>query len=390
MRMKSAWRYALVGLLIVGLSLGASFLSISKPDAVLVTTLDPNQSKLGFPAQWRVEDIAVCEMGPAASNGEAWGAAVGPGGSEDFRLFHIVGISTNNPQTVIDDDILFLDPLLGGDFPTGMGPRGTPGLGVDPTCQYAYFVNFWLDTVTKVDLSSGEIIWVAWVVGGSVDVQVTEPDGQWVLVASPGADIVAILDAATGDYVAELFMPGAAEVLQGPTSIAVVGKAYAYVLNFHGRNIACIDFTDPAGISVSNVTEGVGTNPFQIVTDTEGRVYVSNSGDDSVSVFAGSGCNLREIAEIAVGKGPRYLALSSDGRRLYVSNALDKNVSVIDTETLTVVGVIELVKPPMIRPAEEQERALPGVLALSPDNRHLLVYGENRRGLIYYYAVGDP
>jgi YVTN family beta-propeller protein len=51
------------------------------------------------------------------------------------------------------------------------------------------------------------------------------------------------------------------------------------------------------------------------------------------------------VARIPVGHNPRGLALSRDGRRLYVANRLDDTISVIDTGTLGVASTIALAGP---------------------------------------------
>ena len=50
-------------------------------------------------------------------------------------------------------------------------------------------------------------------------------------------------------------------------------------------------------------------------------------------------------ARIPVGQNPRGLALSEDGRKLFVANRLDDTISVIDTSTLRVATTIALAGP---------------------------------------------
>jgi YVTN family beta-propeller protein len=46
------------------------------------------------------------------------------------------------------------------------------------------------------------------------------------------------------------------------------------------------------------------------------------------------------IGEVAVGARPWGLALSADGRRLLTANGPSGDVSVVDTDTLTVIGKV--------------------------------------------------
>ncbi|HEY1241272.1 MAG TPA: YncE family protein [Bryobacteraceae bacterium] len=62
------------------------------------------------------------------------------------------------------------------------------------------------------------------------------------------------------------------------------------------------------------------------------------------------------VARVPVGRNPRGIALSADGRRLYVANRLDDNVSVIDTAAARVVGTIALGGPVVVTPQRRGER----------------------------------
>ncbi len=62
------------------------------------------------------------------------------------------------------------------------------------------------------------------------------------------------------------------------------------------------------------------------------------------------------VARIPVGHNPRGVLLSKDGKRLYVANRLDDNISVIDTAANRVVSTIDLGGPKTINPFRRGER----------------------------------
>src|SRR5262249_41571623 len=64
-----------------------------------------------------------------------------------------------------------------------------------------------------------------------------------------------------------------------------------------------------------------------------GRVWVVNQDNDSVSVLNAS--NNARIAEIAVGAGPRALAIAPDGS-IWVTNKFGGTISVVDPQDLAV------------------------------------------------------
>ena len=61
-------------------------------------------------------------------------------------------------------------------------------------------------------------------------------------------------------------------------------------------------------------------------------------------------------ARIAVGKNPRGIALSPDGRRLYVANRMDDTIGVIDTQRNTLVSTIDLGGAKEVTPMRKGEQ----------------------------------
>jgi len=137
------------------------------------------------------------------------------------------------------------------------------------------------------------------------------------------------------------------------------------------------------GYLVGEMVEGFptvgGSSPNSVVS-TDQRVFVSNGNNDVISVIDTRGDSV--VAEISLVPDPRMeglrgvipfgLALSPDGRRLYVAEAGINAVGVVDVETLKVLGHIPV-------------GWFPSKLAVSPDGRQLLVanakgYGSGPNG----------
>jgi YVTN family beta-propeller protein len=109
------------------------------------------------------------------------------------------------------------------------------------------------------------------------------------------------------------------------------------------------------------------------ISPDHSRIYVSSAGSDVVSVidslrlaaFARKNTNFANdlsasanyiVARIAVGKNPRGITLSPDGRRLYVANRMDDTIGVIDTLRNTVVATIDLGGAKQVTPARKGEQ----------------------------------
>ncbi|HJQ34902.1 MAG TPA: beta-propeller fold lactonase family protein [Pyrinomonadaceae bacterium] len=112
-----------------------------------------------------------------------------------------------------------------------------------------------------------------------------------------------------------------------------------YVSCWNDESVAVIDFSKGAS-SVSYIP--VGRHPTAMVWDgTVSRLYVVNSNADSVSVIDTNAD--REVERIAVrlaegarvGSSPEGLALSEDGRTLYVANAHSNSVAVVQLSDAT-------------------------------------------------------
>jgi YVTN family beta-propeller protein len=106
------------------------------------------------------------------------------------------------------------------------------------------------------------------------------------------------------------------------------------------------DFGNGTVLRVNTVTEeftsiGVGPLPFGVAVLPDGsRVYVTNQGDNSVSVI--SVAEGKTLATITVGRFPLGIAVAPDGKRVYVANSRDVTLSVIDTSTNTLLSSIRV------------------------------------------------
>ena len=107
------------------------------------------------------------------------------------------------------------------------------------------------------------------------------------------------------------------------------GKTLA-VSNWGDKSVS---FFDPASLRETGRV-AVGSHPNEMAWAKDGRLFVADSGSNEVSVIA-DGAVAETIRtsldpKAPVGSTPDALALSPDGKRLYVANADNNNVAVID------------------------------------------------------------
>lgn len=115
-------------------------------------------------------------------------------------------------------------------------------------------------------------------------------------------------------------------------------------------------------VPVINVTQGkVGLKKLLL--------YVSNAGENYLSVID-RGTN-QVIDTVTVGESPKGMALSEDGAYLYVVNSLSKSISVVETATNRVVDEIRL--PMAVEPTE---------IVLLPDTSYLYVSAKGSNAVL--------
>lgn len=177
----------------------------------------------------------------------------------------------------------------------------------------------------------------------------------------------------------------AASVLFAPSGVAFAA-AVAYVTNGPNviitgstRNVVAIDTIVHQNVGTIDERFGIGKLPRAVTFSPNGkRAYVTNFSDDSVSVVT---VRFNEVIKpeidpgndiIRVGDGPFGIAVTPDGKRAYVANELDGTISVIDVDTKspTFHTVLETI------PVGE----LPTGVAVTPDGTKVYVGHLTRQG----------
>ncbi len=137
----------------------------------------------------------------------------------------------------------------------------------------------------------------------------------------------------------------------GPNGIAVTADgSNIYVANYFSNTVSV--FNTQTRVEAQNSPITVGTHPTGVAIGTNSQgtfAYITNYGNGgagTVSVI--NTLNNQEVSSgspITVGRGPFGIALNAAGTLAYVANSLDSTVSVIDTETASVIKTITLAPP---------------------------------------------
>ncbi len=124
------------------------------------------------------------------------------------------------------------------------------------------------------------------------------------------------------------------------TSVKTGYRPYSVVFSPNGAQLAVSNWGDRSVslLDAASLQETaripVGSHPNEMIWAKDGRLFVADSGSNQVSVIANSAV-VETIStsldpRAPVGSTPDALAISPDGKRLYVANADNNNVAVID------------------------------------------------------------
>jgi DNA-binding beta-propeller fold protein YncE len=196
------------------------------------------------------------------------------------------------------------------------------------------------------------------------------PDGKALYASGGNQDVVYHYDWRAGSATLRdslvLAVKGRGSGRRYPAGIAVSPDGgMLHVAENLADSLAVVD------LASGKVVQRLATEryPYDVVADLAGNVYVSAWGGYTVSVFRPSGSGwLSADSRIPVARHPSALALSADGRRLFVASGSTDHVAVVDTRDKRVIS--RLLDPP---PSGPGEGATPNGLALSADGTRLFV-----------------
>ena len=172
-------------------------------------------------------------------------------------------------------------------------------------------------------------------------------DGKTLYVAENLADVLAVVDLASGKVVQRL--PAG----RLPYDVTVGKSGEVYVSAWGGDTVSVFETAPGAGAAPGGTAPGAAATP---------------AAASAAAASTGVVTSLVAVGAVAVGRHPSALLLGAGGSRLFVASASTDRVAVVDTRTRQVVA--QLNDPP---PAGPAEGSTPSALALTGDGRRLLV-----------------
>jgi YVTN family beta-propeller protein len=263
---------------------------------------------------------AVCCFA-AANAGAAPLAVVGNLESDNVSL---IDTATNQP--------------VGNPIDAGDGPAS---VAVAPDGRYAYVADVFGDTVAVISTATREPVGMPIPVGdGPFGLAVT-PDGSRVFATDTFGTEASVIDTAT-KQVHPVLLDG------NPEGVAVTPDGrFAYVTETLPAMLeGVIQVVDTETLAVVGDPIRVGEAPLGIEFTPDGKTafVVDQAGNEVSAVDTAT----REVTPIRLegGLGPRGIVVAPDGERAFVVNPQSNSVSVIDTGAARQVGEFEVGEQP--------------------------------------------
>jgi YVTN family beta-propeller protein len=281
-------------------------------------------------------------------------------------------------------------------LPAGFEPSGVV---VDHAGSTLYVANRLSSDVSVIDLATGQEI-KRLLAGRGASYLTLSPDGKWIycthVYPNPGAfrgqpsSEITVIDTANQRVVERKSLHNVAGVFHLATSSDGKLSVAAQLRPKNLIPLAHVEHGWVFGDSLALLGEDVGGGPVQVpideldryyampwgvaITPDKSRIFLTTAGSESVTAIdvarllkaaRARGKALANdlsasaeyvVARIPVGHNPRGVALSPDGKRLYVANRLDDTISVIDTQANAVISTIDLGGPRNVDALRRGER----------------------------------
>jgi YVTN family beta-propeller protein len=159
-------------------------------------------------------------------------------------------------------------------------------------------------------------------------------DGRRAFVANIEDDSITAIDVSTRAILSTIPVAG------GPVGAWPGADGLMYIDSERGKSISALD---PVALALVR-TYDLGFTPGMAATDLEHALWVTDSDNGKVAIFAANTTTLE--SQIATDDGAHGIAFTADGTRAFVTNQTSDTVSVIDTTSRTVISTLSVGKKP--------------------------------------------
>lgn len=289
------------------------------------------------------------------------------------------------------DDNAFVREFTVPDTPGGQcelgvlkGPRGSHAVGYDEANARLWVGNFPEGNVSVVNVS--EALKEKCVVTGVVAINDSATDVVYdagrkqAYVSGLMTNSIYVLARKAGEkeeYELKATVD-LSEACLGPNAVTL-GADALYVACMFSNNVVRVNL----GTLKPDGAEKVPSMPMDIKIATDGKLlYVAAAGSDAIAVVDSAQMKLNYLVRVfglQTAPSPRYVALSPDGKFVFVSNSPDQSVSVMCRDTLYIAGTFRAIAGTRI--------TMSGVIAAVVHEGRLLLYVTDKGGILQVFVV---
>jgi YVTN family beta-propeller protein len=278
----------------------------------------------------------------------------------------VIGSSPRAIVTLYNEDQVAVINFETGTVLSRISTADEPyGVVVTESGDKAYITNEYPGVVTEVDLHSGAIM-RQMQAGSFVRGVALDASERRLYVTEYYSGILRAIDLSTGEEV-DSWQGSVSDNLARHVAIHPT-FAKAYVSHIRSRvGVAQGDGSIFPFVSVVDTVAGSGkrrkpiamdtfngvyvvANPWETAVSQDGkRIYTIYSGTNDMNVSDVLDDNYREFERVSVvqlGRNPRAVKVSPDGRNVYIYNTLDFEVQIVSAESLKTVAKLKVCDPP--------------------------------------------
>jgi DNA-binding beta-propeller fold protein YncE len=243
--------------------------------------------------------------------------ALGGGGGWDYLALEASGarlfISRGDRVDVVET----ATGRLAGSIPN---TQGVHGIAFAPELKRGYTSNGRANTVTAFELDTLRTVKEAAVSGTKPDAILYEPQHQHLFTANGASSNLSVLDPQTLEILATIALPGPPEFMATDAS----GSVFVNIETDPGKLV----LIDAKALEVKAVWPLTGcANPTGLAIDRAQRRLFSVC-DNQVMVVTDS-VSGKQVAQVAIGKGPDAAAFDPDLGNVFSSNGADGTLTII-------------------------------------------------------------
>jgi YVTN family beta-propeller protein len=295
------------------------------PTAIAITP-DGSKALVGGDQSWFVSviDIATGQLATSFPVSDIQDLVLSPDGSKAYVLDGItiqvfdVSSAAAVGQITLPEEIVSL----------AITPDGKTAYAMSAVQESPPRI---VNSVFALDLASGTIA-ATIPIGGRLSGLAITPDGSRAVVPNASAETLSVIATATQAISATVPL---GPVLVGPLGVGFTPDgAKAFVTENQASSVAVIDTAS----DTVTATVAVGNGPTAVAVTPDGtKAYVTNAGDGTVSVL-----DTASTAVTATISGIADVTFAPDGRKAYAASAVSGQVAVIDVASNSLSAEISI------------------------------------------------